>query len=512
MNQRADHKSKVGSYTSLGYRAAQVERESGRPLAQGGSADFHSRYDREQLVKQSQQFDRDNGIYQGCINRSVDNTIGNGFSLQGRTADEAFNTKAEALWRDYWKSPEIRNLMCGWQVERTALRCVFVDGDLGTIKTKGGKIQCIESERIRKGSTTPGTGNRIEQGVEINDTGTPVKFHVANYSPNGGITSKTSPYSPDDFIYVANLQRFTQTRGIPALVSNFPMFHRINDVCDSEAIAWQILARLAIAVETDAAGQIGLNVSQVNPAGPDANKVPDVRVQDFDYGTIFYGSKGSKIGGIERNLPGANFPASITMFLRLLGLPIGLPLELILLDWSKTNYSSARAALEQAFRMFTCWQNLLKERWYSPIYTWQVQRWIDAGLLPRIADPFKHEWIAPSFPWIDQLKEAQAWGERIERGLSTQEQACKSLNQDRAEWLQTRGREIKEAIEAARKLNEEFPGSCVDWRIFAGLKPIASSAPTQAEPQKPDYMPDMPEMPSGDEKPVDETPAEGKPE
>jgi hypothetical protein len=62
MNQRADHKSKVGSYTSLGYRAAQVERESGRPLAQGGSADFHSRYDREQLVKQSQQFDRDNGI------------------------------------------------------------------------------------------------------------------------------------------------------------------------------------------------------------------------------------------------------------------------------------------------------------------------------------------------------------------------------------------------------------------------------------------------------------------
>lgn len=492
---------KGGEYTALGFRAAQVERESGRPQPSGGSADFHARYDRDLLVRQSQQFDRDNGIYQGVLNRGIDNILGSGFSLQARTLSPRANAAIESAWKEYTWRPEVRGLMSWWQTERTTLRRLMVDGDVGAILTDRGLIQPVVSERIRSGKSEVG-GNRIEQGVELDPLGAPLAFHVGNYNRAGFIGGQSRRYPAESFIFIANLTCFTQTRGLPALLTNFPMFHRVNDICDSEAVAWQLLSRLALTVLKKDGAKVAHQLSD-DPATASSASAKDLatRIQDFDYGMIFHGEPGEEIKGIDRNIPGPNFTASITMFLRLLGLPLGLPLELILLDWSRTNYSSARAALEQAFRMFTCWQRLLIERWHRPIYLWKLRQWIAEGRVPNRADITEHEWITPSFPWIDQLKEAQAWGERIDRGLTTLGEACKALNRDRGEWLVARKREVEEAIEVADELNAKYPGANVSWHMFAGMgdKPGQIMTQTQndsnqASPddeRKSDDMPDM---------------------
>jgi len=492
-----------GRYTALGYavpsgyQSAREVRERGTPPPSGGSADKHARFDRETLLRESQRLDRDNGLYKGLLNRSIDNILGTGFGFQSRSKQAE---KVEALWcrrapadngqgrivGGFCAAPEVRNLFDWPALERVVLRAVMVDGDIGAVKIKGGagdgRLQLIEAERITHNRHSTGKGEDkayIDQGVKLDDLGQVLAFYVAAYSRWGDVRrSSFTEYSAQNFIFVPNLERASQTRGLPCMASNFPMFHRLNDILDAEAVAWQLLARFALAVYRDEAAQQAKLESAEDANKTEAQQVPN-RYQEFDWGIIFHGNLGEKIESVKHDLPGANFEQSVTMFLRLLGLPLGLPLELILLDWSKTNYSSARAALEQAYRMFTGWQQLLIRRFHRPVFEWQVRRWIEDGKLKDADDVYDHEWITPEFPWLDQLKEAMAWGVRLDRGLTTHAQALKSVNRDRGEWLRAREAEVSEAIKLAQKL-EKKTGVKVDWTIFAGYDPKGAKATAEA--------------------------------
>jgi len=207
------------------------------------------------------------------------------------------------------------------------------------------------------------------------------------------------------------------------------------------------------------------------------------RLTELDYALIFHGQPGDKVEGIERNIPGKNFGESLRMFLRLLGLPLGLPLEFILLDWTQSNYSQSRAVMEQAYQTFMLWQEKLDTFFFSPLLEWKLDHWKESGLI-RTTN-IEYEWIKPTFPWIDQVKEADAYGKKVDRSFMTHAQVCKSLNTDRTDVITTRENEIAEALTIAQRLNEKFPGARVPWQIFAGLEaPGAAKAPGKpaAEP------------------------------
>ncbi len=250
------------------------------------------------------------------------------------------------------------------------------------------------------------------------------------------------------------------------------MLHRINDVCDSEAIAWQMLARLAVSVTREDGAVLAYGESEPDPEKSTGDTSGDLsmRMTELDYALIFHGNPGEKVQGIERNIPGKDFSESLRMFLRLLGLPLGLPLELILLDWTKGNYSQSRAVLEQAYQTFLGWQKLLEASVHSAVYEWKVEGWQRAGVLPARADAMAHEWIKPSFPWIDKLKEAQSYGVLLDRGLTTHALACKALNMDRGEVVAARVAEVEDAIKRAKEI-KEATGVDVPWQMFCGLKP-----------------------------------------
>jgi capsid protein len=249
------------------------------------------------------------------------------------------------------------------------------------------------------------------------------------------------------------------------------MLHRINDVCDSEAIAWQLLARIAVSVTRDKGKELGFAGSKQDTAKTDDELA--ARLTELDYALIFHGNVGDEIKGIERNLPGKNFSESLVMFLRLLGLPLGLPLEIILLDWTKSNYSQSRAVLEQAFTSFIGRQYKIADFGMTPVYEW----WLEEDIKNNEYKKFKldasliydHDWIKPSFPWLDQLKEALAWCEKLDRGLATHQLACKSLNSDRDDINLAREAEIRGAIEIVKKIKTDT-GIDVPWQHFCGLE------------------------------------------
>jgi len=228
----------------------------------------------------------------------------------------------------------------------------------------------------------------------------------------------------------------------------------------------------------------------------------------LDYATIFHAKQGESISAINRNIPGSDFEKSMIVFLRVLGLPLGMPLELVMLDWTKSNYSQSRAVLQQAFQTFTYWQNMIKARSLSRIYKRKVSEWIQSGKLAGIANADKHEWIAPSFPWIDEAKELDAQGRKIELSLTSHAEVCKALQHDPEQVLLARDNEIRAAIKRATAIKDET-GVDVPWQYFAGLSMVNKSTPPPIETsdnapidgeQEQEEMPEESEEPKEEEK------------
>lgn len=497
---------KAGAYTSFGYRAAAVARRSADPIPQEGSGDAHLRRDRDVLARIADSFDRDNSIYEGILNRAIEGIVGHGFSLRPRTGDDELDAKIRRDWQDFAKDPEVRGIFTFHDCEKITARAVFNHGDLLVLKTRtaqrGFRFQYVESAQVayaHQKIVTGGNGSRrVEEGVELDGLGRPTAYFVAPRDRFGFVQSHKARRIPADRgVLVAHRKRYSQTRGVPVLVSTFPLINRINDVCDSEAIAWQLLSKFAVSISRQNGPELAYEESSQDQAAESATSAPasedyvaDVsdRIVDLDEAIIFHGNPGETVSGIDRSLPGANFPNSVRMYLRLIGLPLGLPLELILLDWSATNYTGSRAALEQAFRNFVAWQRFLKRSHHSPLYLAWLEERIAQGHYPDTPDTRRHEWDAPEFPWVDQLAEAKAWGERMDRGLATQTQALKSSGMDRDDWLDAKDLEVRSAIERAQAISEDT-GELVPWQIFCGqpvsklqtIDPQTSGAPPPRE-------------------------------
>ena len=471
-----------GTYSATGYRSASSSVSGGRGSS-GGSGSAHVEMSRKNLINQSRTFMRNNSLYKGMIERAVGYIVGNGFGLQIKTPSKSFNNQAEQLWKKYWHRPEHRKLLAGRRVERMICRELLVCGDTGINKINTGDIQLIEAEQIIGKSLN-------SDGVETDQYGVPSGYWVAPYGRGGRAVSSKSEKKPlKDFLFIADPERPSGIRAVPPCQSAFPMLHRINDVCDSEAIAWQLLARLAVAITSEGGEEKGYDNSTEDPNATTTEAA--TRMTELDYALIFHGEPGDEIKGIERNIPGKNFTESLTMFLRLLGLPLGIPLEVILLDWTKSNYSQSRAVLEQAYQAFLGWQMLLEEQSYTPVLEWQINRWIKAKLLKPTQwikdNGVLPMWIKPTFPWIDQLKETQAHGAQVDRGFTTHGLVCKSKGMEREDVVAARVAEVRDAITQAQQIENDTTVK-VPWQIFAGLE-AKPSAPAPTEPDDNDGNP-----------------------
>ena len=458
-----------GYYGSLGYRSARTATAEGRSyIAYPGSA--HNERDRKKLINQSRDLFANNPIYEGMIERMVSFIIGDGYELQLTGTSKSNIAKIEKLWRDWVTDPEIRGVLKGAEVPKMIMRELFVAGDTLALKTDKGLIQLFEAEQI------DGDAKFYPNGIKKDKYGRPIMFSLCPWKTYSVDTRNARPVPLKDVLFLTNPKRPSAIRGVPACQSAFPMLHRINDVCDSEAIAWQLLSRIAVSIEREQGTQLGYTESKEDPNKSAESLEGDMatRVSELDYALMFQAQPGEKVSGIERNIPGKDFTASLRMFLRLLGLPLGCPLELVLLDWTQSNYSQSRAVLEQAYENFSALQKKMKECFYQPLFEWKLEGWRrDLS----IADGSKLEagWITPTFPWLDLLKEVQAWAEKVEKGFATHAQVCKSLKTDRAEVVEHREAEVMDAIERVQRI-EEKTGEKVPWQIFAGLEPPKSSA------------------------------------
>ena len=102
---------------------------------------------------------------------------------------------------------------------------------------------------------------------------------------------------------------------------------------------------------------------------------------------------------------------------RIVGAALGFPLELLLLDFSKSSWSSSRTSLQEARRTFRWWQRFAENRICRPWYRWQIGRGIALGELPPDGrlHLMRPKW--PGWSYVNPKQEAEA--NQIQRANAT---------------------------------------------------------------------------------------------
>jgi lambda family phage portal protein len=454
---------------------------------------------RDRMVARSRDLRRNDGWASGGITALLDEIIGSHFRLSSQPDyralslfDKAFDDKwaaefkhaFEARFRAFAEDP---NFYCDSQQQlsfvqlmRLGLSCKLVDGedliklDYNPDQVGYGAAQyatsilVIDPDRLSNPMEEVDTYNR-RGGVQIDDRGIPQGYHVrrahqgdwfgAVQSMQWDFVPRRTDWGRPIIVHDFDRERVDQHRGVPIYV---PVMNRMKMITTSDRAALQAAVLNSI-----------FSLSVTSPYDPDGMKDAldaggredqwywqqrkDYREQrplSMQDARIMQLFPGEKAEALKSERPNANHADFSHYALRHIAAQLGTTAEKITKDWSKVNYSSARAAILDARKTTRRRMGDFSTGTATPIAAAVLEEMMDKGdlPLPRNAPEFpaaraaysRMRWIGPGQGWIDPVKEAQAAIIRMDAGVSTLEQECADQGGDAEENLDTRQREIAE--------------------------------------------------------------------
>lgn len=465
-----DIKGAAADYDCGGLDLYSQLRRAGAAPAAGDTSARVSRNHR-QLVSISRKMEQSNLLCRGVVNRAVDHVIGpSGWAPEADTNVEGVNRKIEEeLWPQVAEDPELTGRFDWGELQELVLRDAIVAGDqllnvIGGADRDSGRVQHIESRRIGGGGLRRDTddGRTVDKGRVLNDRGQTVEWRIADVGDHGYVTyGSYETLDADNTLYVSSpYHRSSQTRGYPIWISALPIAHQVEDILSSEAISWQVASRILASVK-DSEGHTTAPIGDDNSVEREDAEDEDVgrSISEVGAAMIFQGRKGESFELKSQDRPSSSFAQNIRTYISMFCIPLGVPAELVTYDFDDLNYSNFRGLLLQAYISFRRWQKRLAESFCAPFYRRQVDRWIADGDLVYRPSIYQHHWNPPGWPWIDEVKEMEAWSEKIDRGIATQSQALSKLGQkDAREQRRKRADEIIHAAEQARRIEQETDG------------------------------------------------------
>lgn len=294
----------------------------------------------------------------------------------------------------------------------------------------------------------------LRGGISYDDDGVPTQYHVRNGHPSDWfrfaqlLKWTTIPRTTEDgrpvFIHAMEPDREDQSRAITPFAALMTGLRMIGKFAETEIatattnalFAAFVHSNLPVADATQAFTPQATTFAdkrhhywQQNPARLNGVRIPVMPIGDE-----------IKLNTAPRQTTA--FAAFETAFLRAIASALGLSYEQLAMDWTKTNYSSARAALNEVWRHIESLFSSFVEQVVAPVYYAVIEEAFDKGYItaPAGAPDFWDvpgaylcaRWIGPSRGYVDPVKEAQAAGIRMDQLTSTLEAECALAGED---WL-----------------------------------------------------------------------------
>lgn len=456
--------------------------------------------------------DRNNGIARGGINTLIDNVVGTGLRLSARpnylalSKDKAWavewSQRMEGLFHSWWWSTacDARDTLNGDQLLEQAFRAKLMNGDAIALPLwlpdRGDgyatKLQLIESDRLSNPDNRPDS-LRLRAGVATDDVGRPLGYWFRNAHPGDGwafadgsalpawefVPRRVPVINRLRVIHDFDQERSGQSRGKPILTAVMGNFKQIDRYIQAEIMAAVVNGMISGTIETplDQDGILDL-FSKDRDALLKARSESSVRMEAGVLVPIF---PGDKLNAFMPQRPAAQFGAFVENVCRIIAVGgYDIPYELLLKDFTKTTYSSARASMLEAWRSFNRRRDRLGTGFMDPIYGLFVEEMVNAGQIDA-PDFYEYRtaylrcrWIGPGKGWVDPVREAQAAQIRIDAGLSTLEDECAEQGRD---WRETLDQQQTEMIERAAR-------GLPDHSKTRAASPIPAPDPNQQADEK----------------------------
>lgn len=331
-------------------------------------------------------------------------------------------------------------------------------------------VQAIDSDRLSTPYNLQGTNSRIRNGVQLDRRNAPIGYHIRKGHQSDfdhyddmmtwDYVPIRTPWGRQQVLHIKEQMRIDQTRGYSDMVAGLKetfIAKKFRDVTLQQAV---LSASFAASIESDLPSaevfsQMGAGGADFDPGGAAVAYAAQYLdgIARFSDGAKNMAMNGLKIPhffpGTKLQLKQIGAPAGMGMefeqsILRYLSAILGVSYEELSHDYSKTNYSSAKAGQATTYRFMQSRKKAGADKVANFVYLLWLEEMIDAGQLecmkssrvpnfyePRMKEAYgKAEWIGAARGQIDELKETQAATLRIKFGLSTREDELARLGKD----------------------------------------------------------------------------------
>lgn len=475
----------------------------------GSSADYHYRNDTDYLriLEYARDFDRNDIIISGFVDRVVSNTIQGGFALDPQTGDAGLDKAIWDRWDEWTNDPrkcDIAGQMTFSEIETLLYRMTLVDGDAFVIPTNGA-LQIVEGHRPR---TPFGKQSTTVLGVELDDYRRPIRYYFSKDEIDPTRVSipwkDLQPYDALDadgrpmvFHILLNQPRPSLTRGVSAFSPCFDAIGMFEDINFSKIVQQAIAACIGFTVEKDKDFK---GDAELSPFGAKTNDSDDGQVvvlENMAPGMMVRPQPGEVLKPFTPNVNIAEWNAQAEMILNLISINLGLPLMLALLR-PDGSYTAYRGAIDQARLGFQSNQKAYSTRLHKPVYRYKLDQWADEDRGFRVAQRklgrlyYNHRFNLPTWPYIDPSVDAQSDLLQVANGLLSPRRMQANRGRDHeevaTESVLDKGFAVRAAKREAAAINSEFKdGDPVQWRELCSL-PVANGQTLQIVPPNGDEI------------------------
>lgn len=469
------------------YKGAERNRLRSSWLPGGGSADEALLPELSDLRERSRDLNRNDAHASGITNTMTTNVIGTGIRPQSRVDRESlgvtektaaiFQKKAERIWKRWFPYADAGERMDFYEIQELVDRQILENGEAIILPlmldNKEKKrpyslaLQIIESDRL---ATPPDkrSDKSIRSGVRIGENGEPVSYFIQETHPGDYRFTKTTDkkfterpaineYGRKNVFHLYHVTRSGQTRGVPFFAPVLTYFKDLAEYAEAELVAARIAACFSLFITSEASMDLSVNPQY-------EQNIHGQLIESLEPGMIKHLLPGESITSFNPQRPGATFEPFVDRILRAISAALGLPYELVAKDFSKTNYSSARAALLEARRYFKVRQEWLSRKLCQPVWEMLIEEAYLEGEIKAASFYDKKRfwlgatWIAPGWEWVDPLKEAKAAEVGLKNRIVTHSDLYAAQGKDWEESFEQRKREIDKAKELGLPEEKEIGG------------------------------------------------------
>lgn len=390
---------------------------------------------------QARHLEQNHDIAKGIMRTLVNNVVGPkgiGIEPQPRRSDGTIHTDyAKALLeahRNWQRRPEVTHQFHWARVQRLMCRTWLRDGEgfaqelIGPVpRLDHGSLvpyslELFEPDMVPYSLNDPRRG--IRQGIELNDWGRPRAYWVHKHHPTDGLMlasgNDVKRIAANRILHITVADRIGQLRGVSEFASVITRLEDIKDYEESERVAAKIAAMLTAYVKRG--NPDSLKADEL-PRDSEGNIQP--REISLEPGAIIDNLEiGEEIGLIDSKRPNPNLVTFRQGQLKALSAGVGATYSSIARDYNG-NFSAQRQELIEQFVHYAALTdefvgNFIEPSWQSFVRAAHLSGVVPMpdDVVPGTADDALY--VGQQLPWIDPLKEANAWVKLVRAGFASE--------------------------------------------------------------------------------------------